>query len=214
MSQKSAKQLNKVSNYLSSLKIALLLCCAVVTGCSPGNLGAPGKKVVENEDGSVTTTITTSSTSTTSTEPPGVGADSGCRGSYVGNIVPPPYEVRIANRNRQLIKTGFPITGNDAIDNKNTGGGGVDGGMYLEGNFAWETDKDCNVIKGGVVIFGYDFPMFGAVNKNRSFELGFEAGPVIGFVNGENQVAGQVQDGGETWIYGQLEGKFTPRGKI
>ena len=131
----------------------------------------------------------------------------------MGAIVPPPHEVRIANRNRQLTETGFPITGNDAIDNANTTGGGVDGGMYLEGSFAWETDASCRVIKGSAVIFGYDFPIDGTVNPDKTFTLNY-FGPIIGKVDANNVITGVLQEGGKTWVYGELNGKFSPNGKI
>ena len=148
-----------------------------------------------------------STTTTTAT------GSSSCTGSYVGSIVPPPYEVRIANRNRQLIETGFPITGNDAVDNANTTGGGVDGGMYLEGSYAWETDANCVVTKGTAVIFGYQFSIDGKVNADKTFTLNY-FGPIIGSVDANNNITGQLQEGGKTWVYGELRGKFTPNGKI
>ena len=186
-----------ISPFLGKLPLTLtsVTVVALLGGCNVGK----------------TDTVPTTSTSTTTTTTS--NSASGCTGSYVGAIVPPPHEVRIANRNRQLTETGFPITGNDAIDNANTTGGGVDGGMYLEGSFAWETDASCRVIKGSAVIFGYDFPIDGTVNPDKTFTLNY-FGPIIGKVDANNVITGVLQEGGKTWVYGELNGKFTPNGKI
>jgi hypothetical protein len=138
---------------------------------------------------------------------------SGCTGSYVGNVNPPPKEVRIAARNRYLTILGKKITGNDAIDNAGTGGGGVDGGMYLQGTFKWETDANCKVIKGVTVLHGHTFNITGTVAADKTFTLSF-AGPIVGKVNANNVISGQVQEPGRTWVYGDMVGTFTPNGKI
>lgn len=108
---------------------------------------------------------------------------------------------------------GKAVTGNDAVDNAGTGGGGVDGGMYLEGSFAWETDANCKVISGSAVIFGYVFPIDGTVNADKTFTLNF-FGPIIGQVDANNVISGQLQEGGKTWVYGELQGKFVANGHI
>lgn len=138
----------------------------------------------------------------------------GCTGSYIGGFTPPAKEIRIAMRNESLTRRGIPITGDDAVDNANTGGGGVDGGIYMEGTFAFETDANCNVIKGGSVIFGYPFGVTGQVNQDRTFTLSY-LGPIVGQINPDNSISGQFQHGGgEEYIYGDLYGTFTPNGKI
>jgi hypothetical protein len=179
-----------------SLTAVTIAASALLFGCNVGK--------TDTVAASGTAAGTTGTTTTTK---------SGCTGSYVGSIVAPPYEVRIANRNRQLTETGFPITGNDAVDNANTTGGGVDGGMYLEGSYAWETDVNCTVVKGTAVVFGYEFPIDGKVNADKTFNLNY-FGPIIGSVDGNNDITGQLQEGGKTWVYGELRGKFTPNGKI
>lgn len=151
-------------------------------------------------EGGVTTTTTGTSAS-------------GCTGSYVGSVNPPPKAVRIAARNRYLTILGKPITGNDAIDNAGTGGGGLDGGMYLQGSFKWETDANCKVIKGVTVLHGHTFNISGTVAANKIFTLSF-AGPIVGQVDANNGISGQVQEPGRTWVYGDMVGTFTPNGKI
>jgi hypothetical protein len=141
------------------------------------------------------------------------GSSGGCTGSYVGNVNPPPKAVRIAARNRYLTILGKKITGNDAIDNAGTGGGGLDGGMYLQGSFKWETDANCKVIKGVTVLHGHTFNISGTVAANKTFTLSF-AGPIVGQVNANNGISGQVQEPGRTWVYGDMVGTFTPNGKI
>jgi hypothetical protein len=150
-----------------------------------------------------TTTTTTSSGSGT------------CQGSYAGSIDPPTHEVRIANRNRQLASIGYALTGNDAVDNAATGGGGEDGGIYLFGAFAFETDANCNVIKSRGNIFGVPTTASGKVNADKSFSLfAPEAGPLVGAVDGNNHITGQQQEFGKEWVHGVLNGTFTPGGHI
>jgi hypothetical protein len=173
-----------------------LLAALVASGCNVGKTD--------------TVATTTSGTTTTTT----TGTGKGCTGSYVGGASPPSHEVRIATRNRALAAKGIALTGNDAIDNAATGGGGVDGGMYLEGSFAFETDANCNVIKGDFVIFGYPFGISGTVNQDRTFNLSY-LGPIVGQVNADNSITGELQHGGgEEYIHGVLWGTFTPNGKI
>lgn len=169
---------------------------ALVSGCNVGKTDTVA---------GTTTTGTSTSTGTRT-----------CTGSYIGSIVPPSHEVRIANRNRQLTETGFAITGNDAVDNANTTGGGVDGGIYLEGSFAFETDANCNVIKNnGSNVFGFPITITGKVNADLTFNLyDPEAGPFIGAVDANNVISGQQQEGGKDWVHGVLVGKFTPNGKV
>jgi hypothetical protein len=138
-----------------------------------------------------------------------------CQGSYVGSIDPPDHDVRISNRNRELANNGIALTGDDAIDNPKTGGGGVDGGVYLQGAFSFETDANCNVIKTNSNIFGQTITITGKVNSDFTFEMyDPEAGPFVGSVDGNNHITGQQREGGKEWVYGLLNGTFTPKGKI
>jgi hypothetical protein len=192
--------LNKL-NFRFEGKSALLMSTALLAA-----LVASGCNVGKTD----TVATTTSGTTTTTT----TGTGKGCTGSYVGGASPPSHEVRIATRNRALAAKGIALTGNDAIDNAATGGGGVDGGMYLEGSFAFETDANCNVIKGDFVIFGYPFGISGTVNQDRTFNLSY-LGPIVGQVNADNSITGELQHGGgEEYIHGVLWGTFTPNGKI
>ncbi len=168
---------------------------ALVSGCNVGK----------------TDTVTGAATGTTTTS----GART-CTGAYTGSIDPPSHEVRIANRNRQLTETGFPITGNDAVDNANTTGGGVDGGIYLTGGFNFETDKGCTVIiNNGSNVFGIPITITGTVKSDLTFDMyDPEAGPFVGKVDANNVVSGQQQEGGKTWVHGVLNGKFIPNGHV
>lgn len=187
----------RFSSKLSFTLSALILAGTALTGCNVG------------KSDTVTTTDTTTGTSTTI-----AGTGTGCTGSYIGAFDPPSHEVRIATRNRALAAKGYQLTGNDAIDNAATGGGGVDGGMYLEGTFAFETDANCTVIRGDAVIFGYAFPISGTVNKDRTFTLSY-LGPIVGQVNADNSITGQLQHGGgEEYIHGVLRGTFKAGGHI
>jgi hypothetical protein len=139
-----------------------------------------------------------------------------CEGSYAGSIDPPSHEVRIANRNRQLASIGYVLTGNDALDNAATGGGGEDGGVYLFGAFAFQTDATCNVVKSSGNIFGIPTTISGKVNADKSFNMFMsDTGPTVGSVDGNNHVSGQQQEGGgKEWVHGVLNGTFVSKGKI
>lgn len=142
------------------------------------------------------------------------GSGKGCTGSYVGGFTAPSHEIRISMRNESLRRRGIAVTGDDAVDNKNAGGGGVDGGIYMEGSYAFETDANCNVIKGEALIFGHPFPITGQVQQDRTFVLSY-LGPIVGKIEADNSISGQFQHGGgEEYVYGDLNGKFTPNGKI
>jgi hypothetical protein len=138
-----------------------------------------------------------------------------CEGSYSGSIDPPSHEVRIANRNRQLADIGYTLTGNDAVDNAATGGGGEDGGIYLFGGFAFQTDANCVVVKSSGNIFGVPTTATGKVNADKSFNLSApEAGPLVGTVDANNHITGQQQEFGKEWVHGVLNGTFVSKGKI
>ena len=149
------------------------------------------------------------------TTPPTSSGSGTCEGSYAGSIDPPSREVRIANRNRQLIESGVGVTGNDAVDNAATGGGGEDGGIYLFGAFAFQTDANCNVVKSSGNIFGVPTTASGKVNADKSFNLTApEAGPLVGRVDANNHITGEQQEFGKEWVHGVLNGTFVPKGKI
>ena len=194
----------RFSSKLSFTLSALVLSSAALTGCNVGSSGTTVPTTDEATPAADTTTTTTAATT-------GV---TGCTGSYIGAFDPPSHEVRIATRNRALDAKGYQRTGNEGADNAATGGGGVDGGMYLEGTFAFETDANCNVIKGDAVIFGYPFPISGTVSKDRTFTLSY-LGPIVGRVNADNSITGELQHGGgEEYIHGVLRGTFKAGGHI
>jgi hypothetical protein len=164
-------------------------------------------------DGAFSASRPAGSGGTTTTTTSGSGT---CEGSYVGSIDAPTHEVRIAQRNRQLASIGYTLTGNDAIDNAATGGGGEDGGIYLLGAFAFQTDASCNVVKSYGNIFGIPTTISGKVNADKSFNLFMsDTGPTVGSVDGNNNVTGQQQEGGgKEWVHGVMNGKFVSKGKI
>lgn len=163
-------------------------------------------------DGAFSASRPAGSGGTTTTTTSGSGT---CQGSYVGSIDPPPHDVRIANRNRQLASIGYVLTGNDAIDNAATGGGGDDGGIYLTGGFAFETDAGCNVIKSNGNIFGIPTTIDGKVNADKTFNMFMSnTGPTVGSVDANNHITGEQQEAGKEWVHGDLNGTFTPGGHI
>lgn len=136
---------------------------------------------------------------------------SGCYGTFSGTIDMPPQNERIIARDIKIRSMGKQVTGNPSIDNAATGGGSPDGGMFLTGSFSWETDVNCRVTSGTAIIFGHPFGITGTVNKDRTFNLSY-LGPMPGYITSDNLIKGKLQHGGgEEYIYGILNGRFTPR---
>lgn len=138
-----------------------------------------------------------------------------CEGTYVASVdMPPTQAERLAARNQALTIAGFPITGNDSIDNHALGGGDPDGGIYLSGSIAWTTGPlvgtQCPITGGSANIFGHPFALSGGINNAPEFGFGYEGGPVTGsVVNGK--ITGKLMEGGgREFVYGVLNGTFTP----
>lgn len=157
--------------------------------------------------------------STTTTTTSGGSAKS-CTGSYVGTYSAPERDERIAARNRSLGDRGIAVTGNDAIDNANAGGGDPDGGIWMAGSFQFETDANCNVIKGtDLVFYTYQYDITGTMNKSGASNLTWSgqgsSGQMEVFVDGNNNISGShFHPAPDTYVRGVLSGKFTPNGKI
>lgn len=124
-----------------------------------------------------------------------------CAGTYSGRIDPPPQNIRIANRDRQIAEGGIL-------------GGGVDGGIYLEGAFGWQTDANCNIIAGNMILHGGYTNVTGNVKAVGTSNINHDGGPVEVIRNG-TAISGKVMEGGgREWVYGDLVGVFTPGGKL
>jgi hypothetical protein len=155
------------------------------------------------------------STTTTTT-----GSAKSCTGSFVGSYDAPDHDERIRLRNLSIIGNGGVVTGNDAIDNVTAGGGGVDGGIYMTGSYAFETDANCKVIKGTTMVFyTYQYDVSGSVNKDGTFALVWSGqgsqGELAGSVNSSNVVSGKFfHPAPDNFVYGVMSGTFTPNGKI
>ena len=175
----------------------------------PGDPAKSGSFTLQGpKNGSTTTTTTT-----------GGGAKS-CTGSYVGSYGPPEHEERIAARNRSLAGRGIPVTGNDDIDNANAGGGPPDGGIWMAGSFAFETDGNCNVIKGTDLIFYvYEYGISGTMAKSGVSKLIWSGqgsqGDMEVSVDANNAISGShFHPAPDSFVRGVLSGTFTPNGKI
>ncbi|MEO6293713.1 MAG: hypothetical protein ABIO88_13955 [Burkholderiaceae bacterium] len=148
------------------------------------------------------------------------GSASGCTGSFVGNYDAPSHEERIRLRNLSLQGRGIAVTGDDATDNANAGGGGVDGGIYMTGSYSFETDANCNVVKGTTMVFyTYQYDISGKVNSNGTFALTWSGqgsvGELAGSVDASGAITGQFyHPPADNFVYGTMSGKFTPNGKI
>ena len=154
-----------------------------------------------------------------STVAPVAVAPVNCQGSYVGNYSPPEHDERIRLRNLSLTGRGIPVTGNDDIDNANAGGGAPDGGIWMGGSYAFETDANCNVTKGKTLIFyAYEYDIGGTVQKDGTFNLTWSGQGSAGEMRGKveaNSITGQFfHPAPDNFVYGVLSGTFTPLGKI
>lgn len=148
------------------------------------------------------------------------GSAKSCTGSYVGNYSAPEHDERIAARNRSLGDRGIAVTGNDAIDNGNAGGGDPDGGIWMAGSFAFETDANCNIVKGTDLIFySYQYDITGTISKSGKSTITWSGQGSVGemevFVDANNNISGShFHPAPDTYVRGVLSGKFTPNGKI
>jgi hypothetical protein len=159
-----------------------------------------------------TTTVTTGGSG---------GSAKSCTGSYVGTYdAPASREERIRLRNLSIVNNGGVVTGNDAIDNATAGGGGVDGGIYMAGSYAFETDANCNVVAGKTFVFyAYEYGISGSVAKSGSSTLIWSGqgsqGEMSVSVDSGNNISGQFfHPAPDSFVYGTINGKFTPNGKI
>ena len=139
-----------------------------------------------------------------------------CQGSYVGSYGPPEHDERIRLRNMSLTDRGIAVTGNHDIDNANAGGGAPDGGIWMGGSYAFETDANCNVVKGKTLIFyAYEYDIGGTVQKDGTFNLTWSgqgsAGEMRGKVEADNNISGKFfHPAPDSYVYGVLSGTFTP----
>ena len=139
-----------------------------------------------------------------------------CQGSYVGSYGPPDHDERIRLRNLSLANRGIAVTGNDVVDNANAGGGDPDGGIWMGGSYAFETDANCNVTTGKTLIFyAYEYTIGGTVQKDGTFNLTWSgqgsAGEMRGKVEADNNITGKFfHPAPDSFVYGVLSGTFTP----
>lgn len=179
---------------------AALLAALVVGGCNVGKTDT-------------VKTTTSGTTTTTSTK-------SGCTGSYIGNYSPPDHDERIRLRNLSLAGRGVAVTGNDDIDNANAGGGAPDGGIWMAGAFAFETDGNCNIVAGNTQIFyAYEYGISGTMQKTGQSTITWSGqgsqGDIFISVDSGNNISGQFHHPApDNFVYGVLSGTFTPNGKI
>lgn len=143
-----------------------------------------------------------------------------CHGSYVGSYGPPDHDERIRLRNLSLSNRGIAVTADEAENNRNAGGGDPDGGIWMGGSYAFETDANCNVTSGKTLIFyAYEYSIGGTVGKDGVFNLTWQgqgsAGDMKGKVDATGNITGQFfHPAPDNFVYGVLSGTFTPLGKI
>lgn len=149
-------------------------------------------------------------------EAAGVVLDQGrtLAGTYTGRIDRPPYERRIANRDELLKRKGINTAGmTEAQKNAATKGGGVDGGVYLDGAFAFEADATGKIIAGEIIVHGTRFKALGTIKADGSF-IGSAYCSFNGKVSG-TAITGEIIGGlHEEYHNGVLVGVFTPDGKL
>jgi hypothetical protein len=135
-------------------------------------------------------------------------------GTCTGRIDKPPFERRIANRDELLERKGINTSGmTEAQKNAATKGGGVDGGVYLDGAFAFQTNEAGNIIAGEIIVHGTRFKASGTFKADGSF-AGSAHCSFSGKVSGTS-VTGEILGGlGEEYHNGFLVGTFTAGGKL
>lgn len=174
----------------------------------PGDPAKSGAFTMQGPANGTTTTTTSS------------GSAKSCTGSYVGSYDAPSHEERIRLRNLSLAGRGVAVTGNDDIDNANAGGGGADGGIYMTGSYAFETDASCNVVKGTTMVFYvYQYDISGKVNQDGTFALTWSGqgstGELAGQADANNAITGKFyHPAPDNFVYGVMGGTFTANGKI
>lgn len=198
----------------SLLLSAAILAAFVAAGCNVGKTDTVAGTSTSTSGGS------TGGVSTGGGSTGGGSAKSGCTGSFVGNYGPPERDERIRLRNLSLTGRGIAVTGNDDIDNANAGGGAPDGGIWMGGSYAFQTDGNCNVIRGTTLIFyAYEYGISGTVNKDGSFNLIWSGqgsqGDMKGKIEANNTISGQFfHPAPDNYVYGVLSGTFTPNGSL
>lgn len=111
-----------------------------------------------------------------------------------GRVDPPSQEVRITNRDKQLA-AGDPL------------GGGLDGGIYLAGAFAFDVESNGNM-QGEFILHGSQSKITGTVQPDGAFVGGHEGGSFMGMITSEG-VRGTVHEGGgREWVYGDMVGEY------
>ena len=154
-----------------------------------------------------------------STPPPPPVAAVNCQGSYIGSYGPPDHDERIRLRNLSLSNRGIAVTADEAENNRNAGGGAPDGGIWMGGSYAFETDANCNVTKGTTMIFyAYEYAIGGTVQKDGTFNLTWSgqgsAGDMVGAVDATGNITGKFfHPAPDNFVYGVLSGTFTPAAK-
>lgn len=120
-------------------------------------------------------------------------------GTYQCPIAPPPESVRKANAARQLAEGG-PM------------GGGVDGGIYLEGGMGLHADANGVIDGGDIILFEARCTVEGRINANGYFEGVYKiggqvAGPIKFTLGADGSVSGVVAEGGgRDWVFGDITG--------
>ena len=148
--------------------------------------------------------------------PVAVVASVNCQGSYVGSYGPPEQAERIRLRNMSLANRGIEVVADEAVNNANAGGGAPDGGIWMGGSYAFETDANCNVTTGKTLIFyAYEYSIGGTVGKDGVFNLTWQgqgsAGDMKGKVDATGNITGQFfHPAPDNFVYGVLSGTFTP----
>ena len=95
-----------------------------------------------------------------------------------------------------------------------------DGGIYMQGSYAFETDANCNVIKGKTMVFYvYEYGISGTVVKGGESSLIWSGqgsqGDMKIKVGSNNAITGSFyHPAPDSFVYGVISGTFTPNGKI
>ena len=139
-----------------------------------------------------------------------------CTGSFVGTYDKPSEAELIRVRDLYYQRFGIvgPVDGPDVEVDSNRY-------IYMKGSFAFETDANCEVIKGTTMVFDeYPFAILGKIMPTITSSLTWSdysvlSGELTIKVDANNAISGDFfYPAPDNYVYGVISGTFTPNGKI
>ena len=172
---------------------------ALAYGAVTGKLKTWGKKIVN-----AINPLSKNSSANTGGGNTSGGASGTTAASIKGVVNPPSQAERIAMRDRNRA-------------NGDRDGGGLDGGIYMQGAFELKTDANGIVTSSNVIIHGTSgFTAVGRVTRSGTSilnlkESGIHDVGLLELIVNNGKVSGKMRHGGgKEWIYGDVVGTYSP----